>query len=55
MTVKTIAKGAVPVAAGVLVAGLVLRYAGTLPVIDDARKGLMGDTSANFNWFGFAR
>ncbi len=45
MTAKTILKGAVPVVAGVMITGLLFRYLGDKPVIEDAVKGLKGDVS----------
>jgi hypothetical protein len=43
MTVKSLAKGTVPIMVGVLATGLLIRYFGDQPIISDAKKGLNGD------------
>jgi len=48
MTVKSIAKGALPVVVGVMAVGLTIRYFGDQPFIEDVKKGLNGDVQG---WF----
>lgn len=48
MTLKTIAKGAVPVAVVFAAFGLTFRYFGDKPIIEDIRKGLNGDVKGLF-------
>lgn len=48
MTLKGITKGALPVVVGVMAVGLLIRYAGDQPFIEDVKKGLNGDVNG---WF----
>jgi hypothetical protein len=48
MTLKSISKGAVPVMAGVLAAGLLIRYFGDQPILKDAKEGLKGNVVGLF-------
>lgn len=48
MTAKGIAKGALPVMAGVLATGLLIRYFGDKPIIKDAKEGLKGNVQGLF-------
>lgn len=49
MTLKTVIKGAIPVAVGVSVLALALRYFGDKPLLEDIKKGLNGDSVGIFN------
>lgn len=49
MTLKSITKGAVPVVVGVIAAGLLIRYFGDQPILEDVKKGLNGDSVGIFN------
>ena len=48
MTIKSLAKGAVPIVVGVLATGLLIRYFGVQPILEDAKKGLNGDVKGFF-------
>lgn len=49
MTMKSLAKGALPVMVGVMATGLFIRYFGDQPFIEDVRLGLKGDVKGS--WF----
>lgn len=42
MKIASIGKASVPVVAGVIIAGILLKFGGTMPVLKDAREGLGG-------------
>lgn len=48
MTVKSITKSALPVVVGVMAVGLVIRYFGDQPIIEDVKRGLNGDVKGFF-------
>lgn len=48
MTLKSTVKTAVPIVVGVLATGLLIRYFGDQPILEDAKRGLNGDVKGFF-------